>query len=29
MLRVDPNWTPTIGGPNFRLKDFVSYALGK
>lgn len=29
MLQVDPNWTPTIAGPNFRLKDFVNYALGK
>jgi len=29
MLRVDPNWTPTIGGPDLRLKDFVNYALGK
>ncbi len=29
MLRLDPNWTPTIVGPGFRLKDFVNYALGK
>jgi hypothetical protein len=29
MLQVDPNWTPTIVGPSFRLKDFVNYALGK
>jgi len=28
MLKVDPNWTPTIVGPDFRLKDFVNYALG-
>jgi hypothetical protein len=30
MLNVDQNWTPTIKpGPDFRLKDFVNYALGK
>jgi hypothetical protein len=29
MLQVDLNWTPTIAGPDFRLKDFVNYALGK
>jgi hypothetical protein len=29
MLQLDPNWTPTIVGPGFRLKDFVNYALGK
>jgi len=29
MLQLDPNWTPTIVGPDFRLKDFVNYALGK
>ena len=29
MLQLDPNWTPTIVGSGFRLKDFVNYALGK
>jgi hypothetical protein len=29
MLQLDPNWTPTIVGPGFGLKDFVNYALGK
>lgn len=28
MLRLDPHWKPTISA-DFRLKDFVQYALGK
>ena len=29
-LSQDPNWKPTItNGNDFRLKDFVNYALGK
>jgi hypothetical protein len=27
LLSLSPNWTPA-GNPNYRLKDFVSYALG-
>ena len=27
MLRLDPKWKPKT--PNFALKDFVNYALGK
>jgi hypothetical protein len=28
MLSQNPNWTPP-GGANFKLKDFVAFALGK
>ena len=28
LLRLDPKWKPRAG-PNFALKDFVNYALGK
>ena len=28
LLRLNPQWTPK-SGPNFALKDFVNYALGK
>ncbi|HXA76311.1 MAG TPA: heme peroxidase family protein [Candidatus Acidoferrales bacterium] len=28
LLSLDPNWHPP-GNPNYRLKDFISYALGK
>jgi hypothetical protein len=27
-LTLDPHWEPT-GGPNYALKDFVKYALGR
>lgn len=29
MFNLEPNWTPTIVGPSFALKDFVKYALGQ
>jgi len=29
LLNLDPDWTPTIVGAGFRLKDFVRYALGQ
>jgi hypothetical protein len=28
MLSLNPNWTPKSGA-NFKLKDFVAFALGK
>jgi hypothetical protein len=28
LLTIDPLWHPP-SGPNFRLKDFVNYALGR
>ena len=29
LLNIDPAWTPPKGGMNYKLKDFVSYALGR
>jgi hypothetical protein len=28
VLSLDPHWAP-VTGPNFKLKDLVSYALGQ